>query len=180
MTDLSVNIDFIILNSLDPYVIAVADRSRWGVAEELPAYILITPPGSTRAISTVFQKERINFFHSVNLGQTCVVDGCGGQNYEKLDDGVWEFCLKSGYDGLEKKRYLLKDDNLRIELDKLFISQNLRYNPESQIFKDTKKITFFLDSAQAYLRDGDISMAKLAFNSAQKETEKYLKCQHTT
>jgi hypothetical protein len=178
MTDLSVDIDFIILNTFDKKIISIGDISKWGVAENLPANILITPPGSTRRINVVFSKHQLNIFNSTNLGQSCVTDGCGGQRYEDLADGVWEFCLQSAYEGLEKKRYFLKDDSIRLELSKMYIKQNLKYDPDSRIFKDAEIVRFLLESAQAFMLDGDISMAKIAFDSAQKELEKYNDCKN--
>ena len=165
---MTTNIDFIVLNTKDPSIIGIADKSVWGVAEALPAHLIVTPPGSTRSISLVFAKEKITFLNSTNLGLTCVTDGCEGQEYEALQDGVWEFCLQSGYTGIEKKRFYLKDDSLRMELGKMYIKQNLKYDPDSEIFKQTQRVRFYLDSAQAFIKDGDIVWAKRAFDQANK------------
>ena len=176
MSDLSVNIDFIVLNTLDPRVIIVADKSQWGVANNRPSIISITPPGSKQAITKPFAKRKLNFFNATNLGLDCFPTDCSEHEAVFLPDGIWEFCLESDFEGLKKRRFFLKDDSIRIELDKLYIKQGLRFDPLSNIFQSTSKIEFYLTSANAFVRDGDHVLAHQAFVMAQKELEKWKDC----
>lgn len=175
MSDLSIKPNFIILNDVDPTIIGLADTSSWGIAETQPAYLTILPPGSTRYISLNFIKHNIMFLTSVNLGLGCLTE-CAEQKLEALDDGVWEFCLKSNYEGIQKKRFYLKTDSLRIEMDKLYIKEGIEYNPNSNVVKALAKAEWLLKVAESNLRNGNNIKAMQAFNLASKEVEKYKNC----
>ncbi len=177
MSDLSVNIDFIVLNTVDPKTICIGDKSAWGIAETQPAYLLVYPPGSTTSINLSFVKHNLMFLTSDNLGLSCI-EQCATQKLEDLDDGVWQFCLQSNYEGLNKSRYFLKTDSLRIEIDKLYIKEGIEYNPESVIVKALEKTEWLLNVAQAAMREGDKQKAMKAFNIACKTVEKYKDCKN--
>lgn len=175
MSDLSIKPNFIILNDVDPTTIGLADTSSWGINENQPAYITIIPPGSIKAISLNFIKHNIMFLTSVNLGISCLTY-CGEQKLQPLDDGVWEFCLKSNFEGIEKKRLYLKTDSLRIEMDKLYIKEGIEYNPNSNVVKALAEAEWLLNVAEANIRDGNSNKAMQAFNLAVKEVKKYSNC----
>lgn len=174
-TDLSIRPNFIILNEVDPTNIAVADISSWGIAENQPAYLSIIPPGSTIPIVLNFIKHNIMFLTSVNLGLSAVEE-CKDQKLEDLFDGVWEICLKSNYEGIYKRRFYLKTDSLRVEMDKLYIKEGISYNPNSKVVKALKKAEWALDVAHAQIRDGNKPKAMQAFEIAEKEVKKYKYC----
>jgi hypothetical protein len=179
MNNLSVIIDFIVLNTDDNKVICIGDKSQWGVAENLPAYLLTKIPGANDFITLNFQKERLVFLTSVNLGLTCVTETCSSeQNLQELPDGVWEFCLKSSYEGLDKKRYYLKTDTLRLEIDKIYIKEGLEYNPDSKVVKSLEKVEWLLKVAHSYIREGNNVKAMKAFTLAQEELEKQKNCKN--
>jgi hypothetical protein len=91
-------------------------------------------------------------------------------------DGIWEICLLSNFEGLEKKLYFLKDDSLRLALDEVYIKQGLEYDPHSDLIRDTEKIEFFLFVAKAAVKKGDHVKAKKAYDEAKKALEKYSNC----
>lgn len=175
MTDLTVRVDFTILLDNDPNYIAIGDRSHWGVAENQPATIEITPPGSTQTISLNFAKHTLSFYNSVNLGMSCVTE-CDEQVLVPLEDGIWEIKLSSIYDTLDKTRYLLKTDSLRLELNKLYIRAGIDYNPNSSIIQALAEVEFLLLAAEAFVAKGDFNKAKKGFDEASKITEKYNSC----
>lgn len=175
MSDLSIKPNFIISREVDPEQIMIADASSWGIAETQPAYLTILPPGSTRYINLNFLKHNMMFLTSVNLGLGCLTE-CEEQKLEALDDGVWEFCLKSNYEGIQKKRFFLKTDSLRIEMDKLYIKEGIEYNPNSNVVKALAKAEWLLKVAESNLRNGNNIKAMQAFNLASKEVEKYKNC----
>lgn len=175
MSELSVKIDFIIGKEVDPKYIMIGDSSQWGVAENLPAYISVVPPGSKKAITLNFQKHSLTFLTSVNLGLSCL-EACQEQRLEDLDDGVWEICLKSSFNNLDKKRYLLKTDSLRIEMDKLYIKEGIPYKESSKVVKALRSAEWALDVAESEMRQGNVPQAIRAFNEALKEVEQYKNC----
>jgi hypothetical protein len=176
MDNFSVHIDFVVINTEDSKLLMIGDKSRWGVAENEPAYIKLLPPGSTSWISTSVAKGKINIFNSINLGFDCLVESCSPQEYTDLMDGIWEICLLSNFEGLEKKLYFLKDDSLRLALDEVYIKQGLEYDPHSDLIRDTEKIEFFLFVAKAAVKKGDHVKAKKAYDEAKKALEKYSNC----
>lgn len=175
MSDLTVKINFTVVPTKEPKEILIADTSQWGIAEALPSYLSILPPGSTVYINLNFVKTSLTILNSLNLGLSCLTTDCTEQVYEDLDDGVWEFCLKSSYEGLDKKRYYLKDDSLRVEIDKLRIKVGLEYNPLSDIVKSLSKVEFMLSVAHSFIRDGRNLEAMKAYKEALKITNTYKK-----
>lgn len=177
MSNLSIIIDFIILSGEeDPKRIFLADASNWGVAKGLPAYLQVTPPGASTPTNLTFAKEKFTILHSVNLGLSCYTSGCNEVELVDLPDGIWEFCLQSSFNGLNKKRYFLKDDSLRLEIDKIYIRLGLQYDHGSDVIKGLRRIEHFLISAKTFIKRGDIVRAKRAYDEALKTTEKYSNC----
>lgn len=176
MSELSVKIDFLVVNTKETTSIWIGDQSQWGVAENQPAYLEILIPGSTRWLTHNFIKKNLHILNSTNLGLSCVTDGCGGQEYEDLPDGVWEFCLKSSFEGLNKKRYYLKNDSLRVEANKIYIKAGLDYDPANKIIKELEKFQFMMIVSEAFMEEGDHVKAKKAFEEATKVIENLKSC----
>ena len=173
-----INIDFQVINTYNPQKLWVGDDSVWLNAENQPAYILITPPGSKKAISNTFQKFRINSFNSTNLGLSCL-NTCGDQNYVDLPDGIWTINLKSSYQGIEKTRYYLKTDRFRLDLDKVYIKASFEYDvKDKQLRQDFSESEFLIRTAEAFARDGDFAKASRDFSEAQKTLKKYQDCKN--
>ena len=176
MSDLSVYIDFAVFSQEDKYKIYIGDASLWGVAETLPAHFKITPPGSSKPITIPFEKKSFTTYTSLNLGLSCFVNTCDKQLLVELPDGVWEFQLLSAYQGLDKKRYFLKDDILRESIDKIYRREGINFVPDSQVVKDLRFIEHLLYLAKSEMKDGNHKMAKRAYDEASKITEKHTNC----
>lgn len=169
-------INMTVIPDYDPATLIVGDLSVWKGAENLPATICITPPGSTKSINTTFQKHRLNIFNSVNLGLSCVKE-CEEQDYQDLYDGVWTLKLLSGYEGIEKTLYYLKTDRLQLEIDKLYIRSGLEFDKEQKQFReDLQDIHFLINSSHAWIRQGDHSKSHRDFQQAQILTKKWIDC----
>jgi hypothetical protein len=164
------NIDFIVIPTLDPTSLIIGDTSNWGVAENQPAYLTITLPGSNEGVNVSFVKHQLNILNTSNLGMSDVGE------YLDLDDGIYEICLQSSYVDLLKKRYFLKDDVLRIEIDKLYIQAGINYNPDSPLQKDLQRIEFLLRSSEAFIKEGDTTRAMRGYNEAQRLVNNYKQC----
>ncbi len=176
MPNSSVKIDFTVIPDGNPKNLIVADLSSWGVAENLPSYIVIIPPGSSVAVSNIFIKHKLNIFQSVNLGLSCLTE-CGDQVYDDLPDGVWTINVKSSFEGLEKTRYYLKVDSFRISLDKLYIRAGLEYDKNNKkIREDLSDIEFLLRTAEAHARNADHYKSSRDFDQAQSLLRKYNSC----
>lgn len=171
-----IKIDFTIIPELNPQILKVCDNSDWFSAEDKQATIFIYPPGSGKAITHIFAKNKINTYNSSNLGLNCLTE-CGEQIYNDLSDGIYKICLKSAYEGLEKTRYYLKSDRFMVEFYKEFASKGLEYvntnDPIYDALYDAKK---HLTTAEAFMLDGDFTKANREFQEAQKKFNALRKC----
>ncbi len=173
-----ITINFTVIPDYDPATLIVGDLSDWKGAENLPATMCITPPGSTKAISNTFQKHRLNIFNSVNLGMSCLKE-CEEQVYEDLPDGIWTLKLLSGYEGIEKLIYFLKTDRFQLELDKIYVRAGLDFDKEQKQFReDLQDIHFLINAAHAQIRIGDFAKANRDFTQAQVVLRKYIDCKN--
>lgn len=169
----TIEIDFLVMSDYDPKLIIVGDISKWQHAETLPATICIVPPGSKKAINNTFVKHKLNVFTSENLGLNCP----DGQKKADLLDGVYTITLKSGYEGIEKTRYLLKTDRFTMELDKVYVKTGLEFDKNDTNFReDLLNIEFLVRTAEAWCRIGDHAKASRDFAEAQKLLIKYTDC----
>lgn len=176
----TINVDFTIDSAgLNSEVIRVIDNSDWYSAEDKQATIFITPPGSSRAITHIFAKNKINTYNSVNLQLSCLSTDCTEQQYEPLSDGIWKVIVKSAYEGLEKTRYYLKTDQFLISWYKEWINTGLDYTDTKDTrydaLNDSRK---HLTSAEAYMLDGDFTKANREFQEAQKKFDALKKCKN--
>lgn len=173
-----INIDFFVLSELDPSTIVIVDKSDWFSAEDKPATIIITPPGSSKGIANVFSKKQLNIFNSSNLGLSCISE-CKDQVYQPLSDGIWMICLQSIYQGIEKKRYYLKTDTFRVEWAKEFVNLGLEYvNTKDLKYEALYECIKHIDTANSFTLDGDFTKANREFIEAQKKFNKIRKCKN--
>ena len=91
-----INVDFDIM-STRPKNLVVADSSEWIYSQNLPSYVLIQMPGSSKKKTFPFKKNALNRFNSHLLGLSCFKDDCGDEVYVSLPDGIYTICVKSGY-----------------------------------------------------------------------------------
>ena len=173
-----INIDFTILQELNPQLLKIQDVSDWFSAEDKQATLIVFPPGSTKGIANIFAKHETTILTSVNLGLSCLTT-CGESELQDLSDGVWKICLQSAYQGLEKTRYFLKTDRFKIEWYKEFVNLGLEYvdtnNPKYEALYDARK---HLSTAESFIIDGDFTKANREFNEAQKKLNKIRECKN--
>lgn len=173
-----IDIDFLVLTDNDPQLIIVGDISEWFNAENLPATICITPPGGTKSINNVFIKHKLNIYNSINLGLDCLQE-CTEQEKSDLSDGIYTIVVKSGYEGIEKTRYLLKTDRFQRELDKVYIKNGLEYDKDdAQFRKDLQNIEFLKKTAESWTRRGNLVNASRDFKEAQDLLRAYVDCKN--
>lgn len=177
---MTVDINFQVLNTKDPATILIGDTSlNWGVAENQPAWLQITPPGHVQPINLNFTKHKLMILTSVSLGLSCVSADCGGQTYEDLPDGIWEFCLQSNFEGINKKRFHLKDDQLRQEIDKirinLYDTQGFAF-VRNQITDQLEVIEDILSASHSLIKKSRNNDAMKGYNEVSKLVEKLNKC----
>lgn len=172
-----INIDFQVINSYDPAVLLVGDFSQWHHIENKPSIIEITVPGASTPIAFSFVKKTINAINGSALNLGC--DSCNDAAYPDLPDGIYTITLKGSPDTFNKKRYYLKLDQTRLELDKVYVASGLKYNPANKSYRDAlSTIEFYLRVAEAHTRRGDIGKAKTFFNEAQSLLRKYKECKN--
>jgi len=164
-------LNFTIYNTYEPELILVADYSDWKILENKPAIMKIIPPGSNREIIHTWKKNRVNIYNSINLGLSCLTE-CDEQKYEFLPDGIYQFILEGSPSNYNKKRYYLKTDQFRLDLDTIYIKLNIEYSQKDDKIKDLlSDIEFMLSSAEAFTRNGDFVRADRAFCEAKKILE---------
>lgn len=171
-----ININFNVFSN-SPLHLSVTDLSDWLYAEELPAYILITTPGSKTPKTFVFKKFKTNVFNSHNLGLSCFTNDCKEEEYIDIPDGIYTICLKSGYEGIEESKYYLKTDRFEVEYNKVLI----RYGTEDvdqKFINLMTKIKYTLDVAKAHTMDGDFVKSNRYFQEAKKLLKQFVECKN--
>ena len=90
-----------------------------------------------------------------------------------------EFCLQSSFEGINKKRFYLKDDQLRQQLAKLrirlFDTQGLTF-VRSKATDEISVIENMLSVANDLIIEGRNIDAMKAYNEAVRIVEKYKHC----
>lgn len=173
-----INIDFQVLESGDPNILMIADFSSWLHIENQPSVISITLPGSSIPVRHNFVKNNINGFNSNTLNITCSYN-CDNPDYVPLPDGIYEILLEASPNTFNQKRYYLKLDNTRLELDKQLVRLGLDFdiNSEERV-NHIQLIDFLLLAASANTRLGDIPKASEHFTEALRLLEKYKDCKN--
>lgn len=174
-----IRVDFTVDSAgLNPQLIRVIDNSEWFSAEDKQSTIYITMPGSSRPITHIFAKHKINTYNSTNLGLDCIV-ACEDTQQNDLSDGIYKITLKSAYEGLEKTRYYLKTDQFLISWYKEFASAGLDYvDTNNSIYDALYDSRKHLTTAEAFMLDGDFTKANREFTDAQKKFDALKKCKN--
>jgi hypothetical protein len=171
-----IKINFQTLESKNPQFLLVADLSVWEYAENLPAFLFITLPGSSTPLQFSWKKNAINSFNSHNFGLSCFTS-CGEQDYKDTPDGIYTITLKSGYEDIEKTSYYLKTDRFENELSKVIIKNGFEYDPKDKSFRDNIfQIKWMLLTAQSHAHQGDFVEANINFEEAKKLLKTYVDC----
>ena len=158
-----ITVDFDIM-STRPKNLVVADSSEWIYAENLPSYVLIQMPGSSKKKTFPFKKNALNRFNSHLLGLSCFRDDCG-------DD------VKSGYEGIENTKFYLKTDLFKQEFAKVMVKYDLEYKDEGKAFlEEMMFIKGIVSVAEAHAHQGDFVKAQRFFEQAKKLLKKRVEC----
>ena len=177
MTVGKINIAFGV-SSTSPLHLVVEDFSDWVYAEQLPAYVLITIPGSKKPKTYTFKKHKRNIFNSHNLGLSCLSGDCKEEHYIDTPDGIYTVCLKSGYENIEDTHYYLKTDRFNIEYSKVMIKDGIEYNKD--FIEYMMQVKFLVEVAKSHAMLGDFVKAQRFFEDAKKKLRKYVECKNCT
>lgn len=171
-----IEVDFQVLNVEDPYVLMIADTSRWAYAEDKPAMLFITMPNTPEPLHFHFPKKKDLVFNSHNLGVSCLSLNCEEQEYLMLPDGVYKIKLQSKYQGIYKERLYLRTHLLKIKLFEEVVKMG-DYNGLTKCQKDTlNSFNYALLRSEAYTSRGDQVRAAKYYKEADELIEK-LRCE---
>lgn len=170
----TININFNVFSN-SPTHLSITDLSDWLYSEELPAYILITIPGSKTPKTFVFKKFKTNVFNSHNLGLSCFTDDCKKEVYNDLPDGIYTICLKSGYENIENTHYYLKTDRFEVEYNKVLVKYGTE-EVDQNFINLMVKIKYTLDVAKSHTMFGDFVKANRYFQEAKKLLKQFVEC----
>jgi hypothetical protein len=163
-----IKIDFDVIQST-VQTLWIGDSSQWLHTENLPANILITLPGSKKALVFSFKKKSINSFNSHNLGITCLQGNCTDEVYGDLPDGIYTICLKSSLTGFETTKYYLKTDRTELELSKVIVKHGFEYSKNDKDFRNKiYDIDWLIKVAKAHAKLGDFVKADRFFQQARE------------
>ena len=174
----TININFSIFSD-SPTHLHVFDLSDWFYAENLPAYISITTPGSKKSKTFAFAKGKHNSFNSHNLGLSCLRGDCKEEEYVDLPDGIYCITVKSGFEGIETTKFYLKTDLFNIDFSKTVIQYGLDFKEEDKDFIDSMtKIKFLEGVAKSHAMLGDFAKAQRFFEDAISLLKKNSSCKN--
>lgn len=171
----SIKIRFQVLRNYDPKNITIIDTSEWAQIKDKPAIIEITLPGETEPHVEYLNKNSVNYFNSIILGFNC--DDCG--EFEELDlpDGVYTITIKGSPDKFNHTLSYLKTDITRRELDAIMMKVNFCKNSvDSDLVNQIYKADFYIKSAEANVRHGNVCEAQELFFKAQDDIKKLNNC----
>lgn len=167
-----IKIDFDIFSKKTTHII-IGDTSDWVYAENKPAYIEITLPGSKKKKTFVYNKHNFNTYNSHNLGISCFTNDCKEEVYLDLPDGIYTICVKSSFEDIEKESFYLKTDLFEREYHKTLVKYGLEYNRDSEFLTYMVKIQGILLVAKAHAYEGDFAKAQNFFIEARDMLNKY-------
>ena len=173
-----IKIDFDVIQST-VQTLWIGDSSDWIHAENLPANISITLPGSSKSLIFSFKKKAINSFNSHNLGITCLHGDCTEEVYGDLPDGLYTIVLKSGFTGFEKTKYYLKTDRTELNLSKVIVQHGFEYSKQDKEFRDKiYDIDWLIKVAKSHAKLGDFVKADRFFQQAKELLGSLLDCKN--
>jgi len=165
-------IDFDVI-STRPENLIVNDASQWFYAEDLPAFIYITLPGSKKPKIFPFVKYAWNRFNSHLLGLSCFRDDCGDEKYIALPDGIYTICLKSGYDNIFTQKYYLKTDQFKRDFAERLVKEGMKCGSENRLLiEEMQFIDGLMRVAESHAMLGEIKEAQRFYDEAVKKLKK--------
>ena len=160
--------------SNSPLYLAVMDMSDWAYAENQPAYLKITLPGSKNPLKYTFKKEKTNIFNSHNLGITCLRGNCKEEIYKDLPDGIYTIELLSNYSNVFEKKYYLKSDRFEVEYKKVLVKY--KTDVDQNFIDYMYRVKYTLDVAKSFTAEGNIVESHKYFQEAKKLLKRYVEC----
>jgi len=173
-------IDFIVSTdrNQDPKYLTIFDYSSYGqLQSKLAIFEIYLPGAETPKVFNVL-KNQINAINSTNLELSCL--DCNGDNYVDLPDGIWCINLKaSGGEKYQRKKYYLRAEQFRRELDKIYVRIGIEFNPiDEEFIKWANRVEVYLQVAQSFINDGDLGNGQRFYQDAHAMLEKYKSCKN--
>lgn len=162
----AVLIDFEVLRSNSCKALKVLDLSHWANAADDASYIEITSPGQTKAVTHIFQKEKVNIFNVSNLNLSDVKDY---SSLGALPDGIYTITvLQCQNDPLAVTKYFLQDCQIRCQVARKLIAVDLICTPcRKELLGEIQEIMLFLEGARAQTDRCNVNKAMEYYNRAQ-------------
>lgn len=164
-----IHIDFDVLETNNPKKLMVGDTSsNWLTAQDKPAYLYITMPGSKKEKVFTFDKGSLTVFNSNNLGLSNP-SGCKKDDYLDLPDGLYKLKLQSQIEEVFVDKYYLKTDIMEKEIAKAIVkfALNKSTNNESFINK-IFEVEWKIKVAKSFTLEGNAPMVMRYYNEAVK------------
>lgn len=175
MAENKIEIDFQVLDVADPYVLMLADTSKWAYAKDLPATLFITLPSRKNSLHFQFPKGKDVVFNSHNLGVSCIKANCEEEEYVMLPDGVYIIKLQSKYKDQYKERLYLRTHKFKIKFHEHIIKLG-EYEGLNKCQKESiQKVQYMMMRSEAYTSRGDFNNAVKYFKEARELLDK-LEC----
>lgn len=168
-------IDFEVFSKTPKYL-HVMDTSDWIYSENLPSYICITLPGSSKTKTFTFTKKKTNTFNSNNLGVSCFSGNCH-EHYVDLPDGIYTITVKSSFEDILKTVYYLKTDLFDHKWQKMLIDNGIE-NTDKDFINFIYRIKYTMDVAKSYTSVGNFKEANKYFNEANTLLNTKVKCKN--
>jgi hypothetical protein len=168
-----VNIDFDIKSDIN--YLKIIDLSDWSLIQNKPSIIEILVPGFSTPVTYYFDKGKTNVFNSINLVLQC--PDCLDEEPQALPDGVYIITVIGSPSSYTKEIKYLKTDELRMKIDKLYISK-LKDNkkPSQDIIDKLLEFDFMINGAEAHLRYDMEKEAGALYQYILNNVEKTIEC----
>lgn len=166
-----VRIDFEVARTNSCKSIKVLDLSHWASAQDDAAYIEILTPGSTKAVTHIFKKDKLNIFNVSNLNLSDIKDY---STLTSLPDGMYQITvLQCQNDPLAVTKYHLQDCQIRCQIARKLIAVDLTCEPcRVDLLKSIQEIMLFLEGAQAQTDVCNVNKAMEYYRRAQTLLER--------
>lgn len=162
------HIDFDVLETNNPKKLMIGDTSsEWLHAEQKPAYLYITLPGSKREHIFTFDKKSITVYNSNNLGISKPKGDCKTSEYVDLPDGLYKIKLQSHFEEYFVEKYYLKTDIIEKEIAKKVVDNALNQSTNNESFiNKVLDIDWKLRVAKAFTLDCNVNLTMRYYNEA--------------
>lgn len=166
-----ISIDFEVKSDL--YFLKIFDMSNWDVIAKSASIVEILRPGYSTPHTAYFDKNKVNIFNSVMLGENCV--DCDDSPLHILEDGIWVITVKGSPSTFFKEHKFLNTCNIQLEIDKIYIDSFHR-KERVLILEQLTEIEFLLKGAEAHLRYDMEKECSMLFRQAMKMVEQLTHC----